>query len=405
MDRTERQKVCVKRWLKANGAATIVAATGFGKTNIALNIAEILIKKNPDASILIVVPTEPLKEQWESQLADRALSENCNVQIINSVIKKKWDCDLLIVDECHLMAATTFSLVFTCVTYRLILCLTGTMERLDGKEVIIKQFAPVCDTITLQEAEANGWVSPVKEYAVMLKVDLTEYEELNKKFNSYFAYFDWIFSDAMLCATNAAFRRKYAKSHNLDWRQVTAMAMDWMRCLRKRKEFVMSHPKKLEIAKKILEARQDKKCITFSATIKDAESLGVGYTLHSKQSKKKNDETLKAFNEAETGVLNSSKACDQGIDVKGLSVGIILATDSSKIRKTQRTGRVCRFEPGKKAEMFTLLIEGTQEVNWFRNSSTSKYTTINEEQLEKILAGEEINSRQIETTNMLDYRF
>jgi hypothetical protein len=30
------------------------------------------------------------------------------------------------------------------------------MERLDGKEVIIKQYAPICDTITMDEAINNG---------------------------------------------------------------------------------------------------------------------------------------------------------------------------------------------------------------------------------------------------------
>lgn len=30
MDRTERQKLCIKRWLEAGGSACIVAATGFG---------------------------------------------------------------------------------------------------------------------------------------------------------------------------------------------------------------------------------------------------------------------------------------------------------------------------------------------------------------------------------------
>jgi len=29
MDRTERQKLCLKRWIKAGGNATVVAATGF----------------------------------------------------------------------------------------------------------------------------------------------------------------------------------------------------------------------------------------------------------------------------------------------------------------------------------------------------------------------------------------
>jgi superfamily II DNA or RNA helicase len=127
----------------------------------------------------------------------------------------------------------------------------------------------------------------------------------------------------------------------------------------------MSHPKKIEIARKILDARTNKKCITFSATIKDAEKLASKdeHVLHSKKSKKQNEAVINNFNSATTGVLHSSKAADCGVDIKGLSVGVILSTDSSKIRKNQRNGRVCRMEEGKQAEIFTLLIRGTQEVN------------------------------------------
>ena len=83
--------------------------------------------------------------------------------------------------------------------------------------------------------------------------------------------------------------------------------------------------------------------------------------LHSKKSKKQNNEILELFNNATVGTIHSSKSCDQGVDIRGLSVGIILSTDSSKIRKTQRNGRICRFEEGKTAELFTLVIRGTQE--------------------------------------------
>ena len=54
----------------------------------------------------------------------------------------------------------------------------------------------------------------------------------------------------------------------------------------------MRHPKKFEIADKILDARKDKKCITFCATIKDSEHFkDRGPLLHSKKKKK---DTLKA---------------------------------------------------------------------------------------------------------------
>lgn len=134
-----------------------------------------------------------------------------------------------------------------------------------------------------------------------------------------------------------------------------------MRCMRLRKQFVQSHPKKIEIARKIINARKDKKILTFSATIADAEKIGTGLVLHSKQSKKLNEKILEEFKNSKATQLHTSKACDVGVDIPGLEVGIILSVDSSKIRKGQRYGRLCRFSPGKKAELFTLIIAGTQE--------------------------------------------
>ncbi len=104
-------------------------------------------------------------------------------------------------------------------------------------------------------------------------------------------------------------------------------------------------------------------------------------------------------------MLNTNKAADQGVDIKGLSVGIILSTDSSKIRKGQRTGRVIRFEPGKTAELFTLVIRGTQEVGWANNSATRNFITINEEQLDRVLKGEEVKTRQREIVTTYKYRY
>jgi superfamily II DNA or RNA helicase len=49
--------------LETGGAATIVACTGFGKTRLALNLCSAFVKRNEDCSILIVVPTQILKDQ------------------------------------------------------------------------------------------------------------------------------------------------------------------------------------------------------------------------------------------------------------------------------------------------------------------------------------------------------
>lgn len=403
--RTERQKACLKRWIQAGGNATVVAATGFGKTRMAISLIEAFVKRNENSSSLVIVPTQILKDQWIDQLEERGLESNARVEIINSAIKLNWTCDLLIIDEAHLMASTTFSQIFQCVDYKNLLCLTGTLERLDGKEVLIKQYAPVCDEIGLDEAEQNGWVAPHREYLVLLDVDLTEYNELTHQFNQCFATFGFDFNLAMSCATNIIECRKFAKKIGMDSNTVMGVAQKWNRCMRKRKEFIYNHPKKMEIANKIIAARQNKKGITFSSTIKQAESFGNGWVMHSKKKVKENKATIDAFNNAPNGFLHTSKAADQGLDCKGVNLEIILHTDSSKIRKVQRVGRAVRFEEGKTSEIFTLVLRGTQELNWFNNSNTSRVTTINEAQLDRILAGESIETREREIVTNTKFRY
>ena len=355
-----------------------------------------VLKAKPDAKVLIVVPTDVLQKQWMNDyIIKYNLIKNCEVRIINSVIKMSWDVDLLICDECHMFCSETFQEVFNCVSYNMVLCLTATLERLDGKEILIKTFAPVCDIVTIENSQQNGWLSPYKEYVVLLDVDLTEYKKWNQEFIGFFSQMGYDFNLGMKLTTNIIERRKYAKKLGLDQKQFDAVCFGWMDRLRKRKKFVQSHPKKFEIARKILDARKDKKCITFCSTIKDAEQLSLKgeYVLHSKQSKKSNEEALNAFDQATTGVLHSSKAVNQGVDVKGLSVEIIMNTDSSKITKTQKLGRALRVEPGKQAEIFTLIIKGTVEEKWLANSMSSSYIVINEQQLEKVLNNEPLEIR------------
>lgn len=376
------------------------------KTKLAIDIINLLVKKNQDILVLIVVPTEVLKDQWFEKLVENNLLNNCKIEIINSAIKTPQVVDLLIIDEIHGVPSEHFVKIFEVIKYKLLLGLTGTLERLDGREALIKKYASVCDKVTIEEAEKNGWVSPLKEYVVMIKTDLTEYNELNKRFNAYFSYFGWDFQTAMKSVQDVFFRRKWCKENNLNFKEATAMTYDWMRCLRLRKQFVQSHPKKIEIARKIINARKDKKILTFSATIADAEKIGIGLVLHSKQSKKLNEKILEEFKQMKSGVINSSKALITGCDIEGLDTEIILSINSSKITKTQSVGRAIRFSPGKKAEIFTLIIAGTQEFGWWRNSKTSSnYVIIDEEQLDDILAGNEIQSRKIDDNSNINFRF
>ena len=120
-----------------------------------------------------------------------------------------------------------------------------------------------------------------------------------------------------------------------------------------------------------------------------AESIGLGSRVYSgKDSKKKGRLTLEEFQSGEFNLISSIQKLNEGADLKGLSVAIILGLDSSEIKATQRRGRAIRFEENKTAEIFNIVIVNTIETSWFSNSHRdNNYITIDEEGLEDVLNG------------------
>ena len=395
-----RQEQCVQSWFKSHGAGTIVGATGFGKTRCALIIISKILDKYPDKRILIVVPTLTLKEQWSTQIDKLGFSLNCDIQVINTVVKNAWTCDLLIIDEIHTVLAETFAEVFKVVKYKYVLGLTATFERLDGRHEICKQYCPVCDTVGIIECLTNGWVSPYKEYQVLLDVDdIEEYQQYNKEFIKYFEVFNFDWKLMQSCTGKNGHTIIYQLSKDRTsseeerkkvFNQIKLAAINCMRAVQKRKAFINNHFKKIEVARKIMEARPFSKIITFSNSIKMAESIGGGKVYSGKDTKKKGRTTIEEFSRETTGVMHTIKKCDAGLDLPGLSVGIILGTDSSEIKSAQRLGRVIRKEADKQAEVFYLILNNTVETKWFSSSHKNQpYITIDEEGLNDVLEGKE----------------
>lgn len=351
------------------------------------------LSKNNNKEIVVIVPTENLKIQWLQELNKVDLYHDVKVEIINSAIKLNTPIDLVILDECHRYASNEFIAIFDKRTPSRVLGLSATFNRLDSRHELLEKFCPPIDLITVVEAVENKWLAPYKEYKVLLEVDDIEvYKQHNKDFINAFSFFDFNFELAMACVKNIRYRRAYAKKMGMPHQTVDAITFTWLTSLKARKSFVMEHPKKLEITRQILQAREHKKSITFSATIKQAEAIKIGKLVHSKNSKKSNRITLEEFKKMSFGNVNTAKSLDDGADIPGLNLAIVLSNTSSPTQKTQRVGRVIRYEEGKEAEIFTLVVKGTMEENWYNTSSAGKnYIEIDEEELTKILANEGID--------------
>lgn len=356
-----------------------MGATGFGKTRVALKIIKWLQSLHPEITIIVVVPTTGLQEQWIEELDKFGCSrEHVEVYVINSVIKNTHTCNLLILDECHRYASADFKKVFDMVTYNMILCLTATFERLDGKEKLIAKYAPVVDKVSIQECLANKWVSNYKEYVVVIEPDdLDEYDKLTAEFMTHFEFFDYDFGTAMSMVGKNGWKNRYNYAKEIcqnsalvkdTLKTVTIHAMGLMRAMQTRKKYISSHPEKLRVAEEIIAHRPNSKIITFCATVAMAEQIQEGYVYTGKDSKKGNRVTLNEFSKMKSGVLNTVKKANEGINLPDLDVGIMLGVDSSKIKHAQTRGRVVRYQEGKNAEYFTLILKDTVEVEWWRRS-------------------------------------
>lgn len=404
MTRDERQTQALKSWIAAGFKGTILGATGFGKTRVGLRAIKWFLFKNPGAVVMVIVPTTYLKTQWEGLLKEWDLL-TVKVWVINSVIKNEHVVDFLLIDEIHILGAAEFFQAFQKIDYKIIMGLTATIERLDGKEELIKRFTPICEEISLKECIENKWLAPFREYKVLLDVDLTEYKKMTEEFIGHFSFFNYDFDTAMSMLGNIINRRTYAKNNFISSKEVDLHAFGFNRAMQGRKKFIFNHPFKVLIAQEILAFRESCKAITFSQSIEIAESIG-GLVIHSKLSAKKRAAIETEFKAAETGVLNSIKTIELGADIQGVNLGVILCGTSSAISSYQRKGRAIRLEGDKTSEIFHLVLRGTVEEEWFRKASKdADIITIDEEQLKIVLNGGTIDETKKHKENKFLFRF
>jgi len=365
--RTSRQIEIVQKFADNKGRGTLLAATGFGKTYTAIMVILRLLKSRPKAKVLVVVPTINLKNQWNKELTKHRVVKNCEVIVINTAYKNKYECDLLICDELHAYGAEQFIKVFNTVKYEFIFGLTATIERTDGMHEVLLEYAPVIDEVPIEECHTNGWVSDYLVYNLavpMLSNEEAEYKKANNQFRYAASQIGFGGSQSF---NNA---RRYLNDKDADPHK-RAMAAIYYSSMRKRGDICKNSQAKIPVIKELLNKFNDRKALLFSASTKFAddvqEELGdICLSFHSKRTKKEQALILKKFKDGRTKqrVISSVKALNAGFDVPDCSLGIVAAGSSKKLDNIQRTGRIIRYVPGKTAIIINLYAPDTQEVSW-----------------------------------------
>lgn len=337
---------------------------------------------------IIVVPTLYLQQQWAEDIKEWGF-KSVQIWTIQSLVKRQdLKCRLLILDEIHMYASNIFGQVFNRVEYKWVYGLTATLPEDDVRRSIINRYAPVSDTVTLEECHRNGWVSEFVIYNLAIELNPEErelYDKLNKNFGRFFGVFGHDFNLAMGCLTKAETRHDYAQSIGWDEKKLFIMATNWRRNMDLRKKLLHNSVTKLETALEICHRFDKSRIITFSQTIDMADALNselgkISEVYHSKVKGRKFgtkyfskakmlERAIDRFKDDTSGVrvLCTAKALDQGANIPQIDFAITISGTSKQRQALQRWGRAVRKVHGKSTRIVELYLKDTQDERWMKS--------------------------------------
>ena len=349
-------------WIRQGRKGTIKAATGSGKTVVALKAIEDL--KVPT---IIVVPTVALQRQWKNEIesklglqcslyggGDKVVGE-ITVAIIDSIRHKSLETKLLVLDESHRYPSSINFIPIVKAKYQYILALSATPERKDEKHLELFKIAPVVFDYGVREAINDGVISDFFIINVPIEMELEtkqEYTTLSSSIREGLADYQYNLSSVTQASGRGDLR-----------------AVKTMRHIAKRRAIMSNSKEKIEYAALLL--KQLKKTIVFSESIQSIEQLSrlsdncVLY--HSGMTREEKRAALEKFKSDPSCNMLSAKALDEGLDVPECETAVILSGTSSVRQFKQRIGRVLRKREGKFARIYRLYLRGTKEADYLRN--------------------------------------
>lgn len=358
------QVAAMDAWLAAGrrGIASIV--TGGGKTFFALQCIQSYQRVEPGATILIVVPTEALLDQWIEEIvsffdmpprfinvigASKPIRRGrINIGVINTAAKMAQQPGhpplFLIVDECHKAASPVFRSVFV-LPMLATLGLSATPERQYDdyfNEVLVPALGPVIYHYTYIEAMQDGVIVPFKLKNILFDFTEDEHAEYVRLTN----------------AIQAAIKKSGIESEKT------------VQLLLKRARFANLCPERVKIAVRLVARHRTQRILVFHEDIEACEvllnvlrenSVLVGI-YHSKMSLTSRVETLRDYRAGKLNVLVSCRALDEGFNVPDTEIGIVAASTATHRQRIQRLGRVLRPASGKSGAIVYSIVASAPEI-------------------------------------------
>lgn len=373
--------------LKTNNNIAIQAATGVGKSKIAIDLCyKMAAQQIAPLRVLLVVAEIAHINNWNAELIKWNWSWGQVTIICYASLKnyRNTEWDAIIFDEAHHLGSELRLDVFDTLRSRWKIFLSATL-----KDSLIGRLEESCGPIKtikmgLQDAFDADILPEPKIHLIELQLNNKDYtqtivEEWGSKGilkTAECKYAErWKYlrekkriphGKLTICCTEQQkydylceqfefYKKRYMQTRN------EAIKNKWLQCGSKRKQYLGLL--KTAEAWKLLQNFKDKRYICFCTNIDQAEILGGPYAVHSK--KKDCQFIIDQFNDKKINRLFAVGMLQEGVNLADIQVGIIIQLDGEERSFIQRFGRTLRADS---PEQYIIYFKGTRDKEYLQNA-------------------------------------
>ncbi|MDO4294167.1 MAG: DEAD/DEAH box helicase [Eubacteriales bacterium] len=422
------QEECLESWFAHGSRGCVGAVTGAGKTVLALFAAAELEKRcSRPLRVKVVTPTVAIMRQWSGALQaflnqrgqDGAGEVGCQyggfrqtgrrytVYVINSArhtlaqqirmeLEQGYEV-LLIADECHHYGSRENRRIFEFwplpELYRARFHALGLSATPEGDMHGGESWALGTEIYRygFELALEQQRVCPFAVLQVGLSfsaAELERYTEYTEQMSGLLARLLKSFQYLKKLSGGAFFAALKSLAGEAEDSEGGGTAKTYLELSYQRKALVCMASARAECLNRLLtQLDPDERILIFCERIEQAEQVyqklageygGRLRRYHSGMDKRQRREALCSFRDGEARILISCRALDEGIDIPGATVGIVLSGASVQRQRIQRLGRILRTAPGKeRAALYYFYVkESAEEPSYLELGETGQTASL-----------------------------
>lgn len=342
--------------------------TGVGKSKVAADAFDQILRRIPGARFLLIVQESAHKMNWRDDITKHLGEERMKEVFTHLTVEcyaslknyRDTAWDLIVFDEAHHLRSELRMDILSTMTAKRVLALSATInDQGDGEdlletlnstfgEFVIKQY-------DMSDAIGSGILGKPEIHIVALKLNPWQqksYDDLTKQVDQ--------------AKDRYKDKREAAGLEAGDPETVATQDFHdrWMFAANRRKRYLGNI--KADTVSHLLDTQlKDKRLVCFCANVKQVEKIGGKDSINAEHTKKENLSVIEAFNSGATNRLFAVGMIQEGQNLNGIEAGVIAQLDGKARSFIQRLGRVMRSET---PLIYILFVPDTRDEEYLENA-------------------------------------